>query len=354
MNDKDNQINLTRSRKSRPALERKLAAYLGAASVGSLIANDAEAVVVSNSTVQPFGINGAVPIDFNSDGQIDYEIDHDRVDLGGGNVVDYLQLDKNDFNGAPPGENPLPIDVFDTFPLNDTDPNDTFDSAYVVPAGQGDYPDALLEGAEIGSLSSFDFQEGDDAFGSGTTIRANRLIDEDDGQVDMELGGLSDEQIYHATNGPNFLGLGSQVRYLGVKMDLQSAGGTSSSAVNYGWIGIQITSEADATGDVVGWGYETEVGVSILAGETAPGLAGDYNMDGTVDAADYVVWRRSDGSPSGYNVWRTNFGQGGGAGAFAGSGDGNNAVPEPSSLLLVLAAGFMMIGAFICRRIRGS
>ena len=58
-------------------------------------------MIVSNTTVQPFGVNGAVPIDFNSDGQIDFEIDHDRIDLGGGNIVDFLQLDKNDTNGSP-------------------------------------------------------------------------------------------------------------------------------------------------------------------------------------------------------------------------------------------------------------
>ena len=31
-------------------------------------------------------------------------------------------------------------------------------------------------------------------------------------------------------------------------------------------------------------------------------LAGDYDADGDVDAADYVVWRKTDGSPAGYNL----------------------------------------------------
>jgi hypothetical protein len=37
---------------------------------------------------------------------------------------------------------------------------------------------------------------------------------------------------------------------------------------------------------------------------------GDYNGDGSVDAADYVVWRKQFGSThtSAYNVWRSNFG----------------------------------------------
>ena len=67
-------------------------------------------------------------------------------------------------------------------------------------------------------------------------------------------------------SGPNFVGLGGQVRYLGVKMDLNNAGAT-----NYGWIGIQITNEADATGNVVGYGYETTAGQAIAAGVPEPG-----------------------------------------------------------------------------------
>jgi hypothetical protein len=334
-------------------LERKLAAYFGAAATGALISAEAKAIVVSNSTVQPFGVDQAVNIDFNSDGQADYQIDHDRIELPGG-AVDFLQIDKNDVTGGSPGEDPLAIpNTFETFPLNGTTANDTWDAGYVVPAGQGDYPDALLEGAEIGSLSNWDFQEGDNAFGSGATIRANRLIDEDDGQVDIQLGGLAPENYYHATNGPNFEGLGEEVRYLGVRMDFQAAGGSNTNLVNYGWIGIKITNEADATGEVVGWGYETEVGVSILAGEVGEGLPGDFNEDGKVDAADYVHWRKLDGAPAGYNEWQANYGAPFGAGA--GSSDaGMRAVPEPGSLLLSLVAGVAIVGIFLWRKIRGA
>ncbi|MEX0612137.1 MAG: hypothetical protein WD738_23325 [Pirellulales bacterium] len=252
-----------RTTDGRTILDRRLAAYLTAAgAVGTAMASEAQAVVVHNTTVQPFGINGAVPIDFNSDGQVDYEIDHDRVDLGGGNIVDYLQLDKNDTNGASPGENPCPINVFDTFPLNGTFPNDTADAAYVIPTlTQGDYPAALTDGTLIGPASSFDFQEGDNFQGSGRTIRANRLIDEDAGQCDQALCGLTAAQVQVPTNGPNFVGLSGDIRYLGVKMDLQSAG-----PVTYGWIGVRITNELDATGEVVGWGYETS-GAPIRAGQ---------------------------------------------------------------------------------------
>lgn len=74
--------------------------------------------------------------------------------------------------------------------------------------------------------------------------------------------------------------------------------------------------------------------VSItLLGTVAPG---DYNFDGSVDAADYVVWRKNQGTPQEYEDWRSHFGQTAGSGATSSF---NAAVPEPSSaLLLILAA----------------
>lgn len=71
-------------------------------------------------------------------------------------------------------------------------------------------------------------------------------------------------------------------------------------------------------------------------------LPGDYNRNGMVDAADYVVWRKSPnsfgGDPGGYNIWRANLGRTSGSGVAIGS-TSHSAVPEPSGLtLLTLAA----------------
>lgn len=77
-------------------------------------------------------------------------------------------------------------------------------------------------------------------------------------------------------------------------------------------------------------------------------LAGDFNRDGSVDAADYTTWRDSlgkfvanyhaaDGNGNGlidaadFEVWRNNFAQLAGAAAVA-------AIPEPASIALILAA----------------
>jgi hypothetical protein len=66
-------------------------------------------------------------------------------------------------------------------------------------------------------------------------------------------------------------------------------------------------------------------------------LDGDYNGDGTVDAADYVLWRKdpdspNNGAPDGYNTWRAHFGETAGSGA----GIGTAAVPEPTTYMLGL------------------
>src|SRR3954469_25209296 len=104
------------------SLNKKLAAFAAAsASIGAVMASEAKAIVVSNTNIQNFGINGYANIDFNSDGQTDFQIDHDRVTLpGGGPTLDYLQLDKNDVNGASPGENLFATDITQSFPLNGT------------------------------------------------------------------------------------------------------------------------------------------------------------------------------------------------------------------------------------------
>ncbi len=46
-------------------------------------------------------------------------------------------------------------------------------------------------------------------------------------------------------------------------------------------------------------------GVQLGVGTAVPAPYGDYNLNGLVDAADYVVWRKTDGTAGGYNVWRS-------------------------------------------------
>jgi len=88
---------------------------------------------------------------------------------------------------------------------------------------------------------------------------------------------------------------------------------------------------------------------------TTGGVAGDYNGNGIVDAADYTKWRDTlgdtveagtgadgDGNgtvgPEDYTFWMDRFGNTSGSGS--GANGGAQAVPEPSTCcLLLLAAG---------------
>jgi endoglucanase len=88
-------------------------------------------------------------------------------------------------------------------------------------------------------------------------------------------------------------------------------------------------------------------------------LAGDYDGNGTVDAADYVVWRKTmsrnvtvgtgaDGSGNGLvdqadlNLWRQNLGRARPSYYTSGAGAG---VPEPSGILIAFIAVISVINA---------
>lgn len=84
------------------------------------------------------------------------------------------------------------------------------------------------------------------------------------------------------------------------------------------------------------------------------GVPGDYNNNGTVDAADYVLWRdggplqndpTSGVQPEDYDFWRARFGTTSGSGSALGA----SSVPEPASLVLLLG---LLIGPAIARGAR--
>jgi GH35 family endo-1,4-beta-xylanase len=73
------------------------------------------------------------------------------------------------------------------------------------------------------------------------------------------------------------------------------------------------------------YGLKLEKGKSDYTLGPPIGVAGDFNGDGQVDAADYTSWRDVGGSAQQYGWWRANFGTNFEAGGGAVS------VPEPAS-----------------------
>jgi hypothetical protein len=115
------------------------------------------------------------------------------------------------------------------------------------------------------------------------------------------------------------------------------------------------------TGNSLTFGTNVTVPVTtIVRTNFAPNA--DYNHNGVVDAADYVLWRNANGTsvfpgaaPDGngdgfvntldYDFWRSRFGLAGGAGSGGSVSSGE--VPEPASCLLVLIAALAFSLSFV-------
>jgi autotransporter-associated beta strand protein len=120
------------------------------------------------------------------------------------------------------------------------------------------------------------------------------------------------------------------------------------------WIIATYTGTLTGTFETITSGYSVNYGTGANSQVTlnfggSLGVPGDYNANGIVDGADYVVWRKNQGLLSGgtpskgdgdgdgdvdnadYQFWRARFGNTSGAGSGLNSG----AVPEPASALLI-------------------
>ena len=78
----------------------------------------------------------------------------------------------------------------------------------------------------------------------------------------------------------------------------------------------------------------------VFASQSIPEPSpGDFNQNGNVDAADYIVWRKGLGTTyvqADYDLWRAHFGE-----TTVASGK-TAAVPEPATWLLVLGATVLL------------
>jgi hypothetical protein len=118
---------------------------------------------------------------------------------------------------------------------------------------------------------------------------------------------------------------------------------------------LDLTFLTGGAASALGSFYIDDISAEVL---TSIAVAGDYNHDGVVNAADYALWRNSlgtsgtglaaDGNGDGvinqldYDIWREHFGQTSGSGAAQAA-----PVPEPSSLILFLFASFAGVTALI-------
>jgi hypothetical protein len=173
-------------------------------------------------------------------------------------------------------------------------------------------------------------------------------VDFDYYQLDSASGSLN-VSGWNSLSDQNFQSVGP-----GAHQKWQEAGGSDAMQIGEAFLGA--SSMLAANGSVnIGSAYNSSLNGEDLALQfrlpsglvlngaieyvgTAPSLQGDYNMNGSVDAADYVVWRKTDGTQAGYDIWRANFGRTAGSGAALAGGQ---SVPEPTSFWLAIGVALL-------------
>ncbi len=223
-----------------------------------------------------------------------------------------------------------------------------------------------LSGTTSLNHSVVDTGEGGSVFGSGTlgtegdtTIGANLSLDGATLAIDVRdnsTGQTSDQ----------FDVVGSTTLNGDITVDVNLPGGYTPSSD----VAILTTTggivDNSLSLSLAGSGAGSFAGVSVVGNNLmllvggSVSVPGDYNGNGSVDAADYTMWQDTngntvdpgtgaDGVADGtinnldYLYWKTQFANSGGSGSAA-------AVPEPSSLALVLLAGFFGMVRIYSRR----
>jgi hypothetical protein len=151
--------------------------------------------------------------------------------------------------------------------------------------------------------------------------------------LQIEIAGTTAGTQYDRLNVTGQLSLAGTLQ-VALTDGFSPAAGNSFDILNWSTLsGTFAALQLPALGGGLSWTTSALYTTGVLSVAAAPGLPGNFNNDGSVDAADYVMWRKTGSPPDGYNTWRTNFGQSFGSGASATE---STSVPEPTSVALLL------------------
>ncbi len=324
-------------------MARRLASYAVAAGLGAFGCGEAARAAIVYTDVPDFTLNRGDPaVELNLDGDATGKLDlHFRNNAGGAWYA------SGRFIGLPYPGNPAPVSY--SYALTRaTDPPQS---------NPGYYVRAFHPNDQIGPV------------GEGITVKANRTPNTTQHGYGVLKTGLRNSYSPPDDNGD--FGDMTSDQFAGIAIKDPSDG------LHFGWVRLKAELLTVPSypyyalqWTLYDWAYETQLNTPILAGAKPAPVAGDYNNNGTVDAADYVVWRdhldqslslpNTDPTDTDdmvtlaeYNFWRSRFGSTTGSGSEA--IQGSTPVPEPTSLALLAAGvgGSFRVGVVNRSRLRG-
>jgi hypothetical protein len=157
-----------------------------------------------------------------------------------------------------------------------------------------------------------------------------------DATLEMEIGGIAAGTQHDQINVAGKLTLDGTLK-LSIINGFVPAAGQTFDLLNWGSIAGAFTSLDLPIIPGLAWNT-SQFSAGIISVATA-GLPGDFNQNNNVNAADFVTWRKTDGTQTGYQTWRSHFDVSPGSGDVISSPSAESlsgAVPEPTSALLLL------------------
>jgi hypothetical protein len=201
----------------------------------------------------------------------------------------------------------------------------------------------------------------DSAFRTDATADGRTILGTSMGGLNAAYFGAVKSNVFHniAPQSPAYnqnsaiysLYQNNDLQFLDIFQTNGTLGGDGSGANNMAnvWTANGYDFERIIANEGHSWGQWRGQLDDMLIALIGPPLIGDYNQDGSVDDADYIVWRKKVGAaglpnrdpnnsgPIGqndYESWRSHFGE---TASATGSASGA-AIPEPTSAPLVIAA----------------
>jgi len=170
--------------------------------------------------------------------------------------------------------------------------------------------------------------------GPGVVSFANDLSFGAGASLEIEIGGLTAGSQHDKLSIASDLALDGELE-VSLINGFNPSAGQSFNILDWGSLAGTFSSISLPTLTGLIWNTSQLYSTGVLS----VAIPGDFNLDGAVDAADYVMWRKTGSPAGGYTTWRTNFGQPGGSGSGSlAESSANAAVPEPTTMVLLMFA----------------